>query len=342
MSLIGINGMNNYKNHGLPASPKNRVFPAIVTLNSPVQRHPAGFTLLELLICLALASVIILGLNDIITTTLATRRLVHAENDLAMQAEFAMDRIHRMIHGSRRLLIPLGENPATAWSESMRDVLAVTLDSAIDLDNDSSPDADNDGDGLIDEDLPSDNTHDGAPGIINIDDNNDGITDNSTSPVPSDDNDEDGLASEDWLDKEDNDNDGSVEEDIPADMNFDTRSGVAGIDDDNDGLTDEASAENDDEDNLDDEDWYDAVVYFLVGTTLMERLPVPWDENGDFQVTGEDYVENPLAENVTRFEVTRQDLSSGKTVLLSISLELAGDEGNSYSLTSTLRVGGRT
>jgi prepilin-type N-terminal cleavage/methylation domain-containing protein len=332
--------MNKFKNHGLLFCKKPRVFPAAVNLNSPGPGHQAGFTLLELLICLALAAVIILGLSDILTTSLATRRIVHAENDLALQAEFAMDRIHRMVHGSSLLLIPLGENPATAWSESVRDVLAVTLDPAIDLDNDSTPDADNFGDGLIDEDLPSDNTNDGAPGIINIDDNNDGVADNSAATEEDDDNDEDGLDSEDPFDGLDNDNDGSIDEDIPADMNFDTRSGVYGIDDDNDGLTDEATAENDDEDNLDDEDWFDAVVYFLDGTTLMERLPVPWDENGDFQVTGQDYVENPLAENVTRFEVSRRDLSSGKSVLVIITLELTGDEGKSYSLTATLRVGG--
>ena len=333
--------MKKHNNHSLPACKKTRVFPAAVNLNSPEPRHQAGFTLLELLICLALAAVIILGLSDILTTSLATRRIVHAENDLALQAEFAMDRIHRMVHGSSLLLIPLGENPATAWSESMRDVLAVTLDPAIDLDNDSTPDADNDGDGLIDEDLPNDNTYDEAPGIINIDDNGDGTADNSAAPSPADDNDEDGLDSEDWLDGLDNDNDGTIDEDIPADMNFDTKSGILGSDDDDDGLTDEGSAENDDEDNLDDEDWFDAVVYFLDGTTLMERLPVPWDENNDFQVTGKDYVESALLENVTRFEVSRQDLSSGKAVLVTIILELTGDEGKSYSLTVTLRVGGR-
>jgi prepilin-type N-terminal cleavage/methylation domain-containing protein len=332
--------MKKHNNHSLPACKKTRVFPAAVNLNSPEPRHQAGFTLLELLICLALAAVIILGFSDIITTSLATRQIVHAENELALQAEFAMDRIHRMVHGTSRLLIPLGENQATAWSESMRDVLAGTLDPAIDLDNDSTPDADNDGDGLIDEDLPSDNTNDGAPGIINIDDNNDGTADNSAATTPAADNDEDGLDFEDQVDTLDNDNDGTIDEDIPADMNFDTRSGVYGIDDDNDGLTDEASAENDDEDNLDDEDWFDAVVYFLVGTTLMERLPVPWDENGDFQVTGEDYVESALLENVSRFEVSRQDLSSNKAVLVTIILEVTGETGEPYTLTATLRIGG--
>lgn len=304
----------------------------------------AGFTLLELLVCLAIASVLILGLSDILTTTLATRRLVHAENDLALQAEFAMDRIHRMVHGSSRLLIPLGENQATAWSESVRDVLAVTLDPVFDLDNNSIPDADNDVDGLIDEDLPADNFNNNVSGISNIDDDGDGQVDESSIEDDDEDEDSTGNRDEDPVNGMDDDGDGTIDEDIPADMNNDTGPGIAGIDDDNDGLTDESSAEDDDEDEDSsgnkDEDWLDAVVYFLVGTTLMERLPVPWDENNDGQLTGMDYVESPLAGNVTRFEVSRQDISSGKAVLVTIILELTGDEGKTYSLTATLRIGG--
>jgi len=298
-----------------------------------------GFTLLELLICLALAAVIILGLSDILSTTMATRNTVAAENALALQAEFAMDRIHRMVHGDVKLLIPLGENGATAWSESVHNVLALSLPHFIDLNNDSIPDADNDGDGLVDEDLPGDNTNDGAPGIIAIDDNNDGTVDNSGAITPAADNDEDGQASEDYLDSRDNDNDGTIDEDFPGDMNNDNLSGKLG-DDDNDGLTDEGAPVNDDEDDLDDEDWLDPLVYYLAGTTLVERLPVPWDENGDSQVTGADYVENILAENVSRFEVTRQDFSSNRTVLVTIILELTGAGGASYSLSTMLRVGG--
>lgn len=300
----------------------------------------AGFTLLELLICLALAAVIILGLNSIIGTSLDARRIVQAENNLALQAEFALDRIHRMVHQKVRLILPMNENSATAWSESVRDVLAVTLPSNIDLDENGWPDADNDQDGLIDEDLPNDNNFDGAPGIAGIDDNGDGTADNSSAASPVFDNDEDGLFSDDFLDGMDNDNDGTVDEDMPSDMNKDGRAGISGIDDDNDGLTDEGVSVDDDEDSSNNEDWYDIIVYYLAGTTLMERLPVPWDENSDSQVDGRDYVENPLAENVTRFEVTRQEVSGGRKVLVLISLELTGAGGQSYSLATVLRLGG--
>jgi hypothetical protein len=264
---------------------------------------------------------------------------VHAENDTALQAEFAMDRMRSMVHGSRSLLLPLGENPATAWSESVRDVLAVTLPLSIDLDYDDEPDADNDGDGLLDEDLPGDKYNNGVPGIIGIDDDGDGSVDESDSVIePFNDDDESNNVSDDWIDGIDNDGDGSVDEDMHQDMNRDFEPGIAGIDDDGDGSTDEGHMSDDDEDGTNNEDWLDAVVYFLNGTTLVERLPVPWDENGDSQVTGEDYVENPLADGVTRFEVTRQYIVGSKTYLVHIILELTG--GEPYVLETTIRVGG--
>lgn len=299
-----------------------------------------GFTLLELLICLALATIIMLGLSDIISTSLATRRLVHAENDSALQAEFAMDRIRRMVRGSRRLILPMSDNPATAWNESRRDVLAITLPAIIDLDFDDTPDADNDGDGLLDEDLPGDNDNNGEAGIIGIDDDGDGSVDESDSLEPYNDNDENNLQSDDWVDGLDNDDDGSIDEDMHQDMNKDFAPGIEGIDDDNDGAKDEGHMADDDEDGTTNEDWFDPVVFYLAGTTLVERLPVPWDENGDFLVTGKDYVENPLAENVSRFEVTKTITASDAVQLITIELELTGAGAEPYTLEATIRVGG--
>jgi prepilin-type N-terminal cleavage/methylation domain-containing protein len=319
----------------LPCSRKNR---GAIPANSPIPLRPqqAGFTLLELLICLALSTVIILGLSDILATTLATRSIVRAENDTALQAEFAMDRMLRMVSTSRRLLLPLGENPATAWSESVRDVLAVTLPVTIDLDNNGIPDADNDGDGRIDEDLGDDNTNDDKSGIIGIDDNNNGAVDERGK----NDNDEDGHDNDDYIDGLDNDNDGSIDEDIDKDMNKDGKSGIKGADDDGDGSIDEESNEDDDEDGVKNEDWFDPVVYFLANGILVERLPVPWDENGADGLTGADFIENPLAENVTRFEVTWLASGSNRPVLVTILLELAGPDGEPYALTATARLGG--
>ena len=53
------------------------------------------------------------------------------------------------------------------------------------------------------------------------------------------------------------------------------------------------------------EDWYDPVVFYLNGDNLMQRTPVPWDENGSGFVTGLDFITEPIAENVTRFRVER-------------------------------------
>ena len=301
----------------------------------------AGFTLLELLICLALAAIIILGLSDILATTLASRRTVQAENNVALQAEFAMDRIRRMVRGSRRLLLPRAENPATTWSESVRDVLAVTLPAAIDLDFNGVPDADNDADGRIDEDLPGDNYNNGVPGIIFIDDDGDGSVDESDSThEPYNDNDENNNVSDDWLDNIDNDGDGAIDEDMHQDMNKDFEPGIADHDDDGDGTRDEGHLSDDDEDGVNNEDWFDAVVFFLSGTTLVERLPLPWDSNNDFQVNGNDYLESVLAENVVRFAATRSYVASSGVVLVTVELELTGDTGEPYVLETTIRVGG--
>ena len=322
--------MKNHNKHNPGSSRKIRVH---IAAASPQQ---AGFTLLELLICLALSTIIILGLSDILSTSLATRRIVHAENDSALQAEFAMDRMLRMVAGSRRLMLPLGENPATAWSESVRNVLAVTLPASIDLDNNGIADADNDADGRIDEDMWEDNTNDHLPGISGIDDDNDGTVDEGSEQ----DNDEDGTAKEDILDSIDNDGDGSIDEDFPKDMNDDGKPGIKDIDDDGDGEVDEGSNEDDDEDGVRNEDWFDPVVYFLSGTTLVERLPVPWNQRPPAGIDGLDYIESPLAENVTRFEVTRINLPSGRAGLVTIILELAGPDGEPYTLTATARLGG--
>ena len=164
--------------------------------------------------------------------------------------------VHAVSH-SPRLLLPLADNPNTNWPEHIREqtipasppigdstlataVLAVTLDPAVDLDGDGTPDADNDGDGRFDEDLPGDNSFDNAPGIFQIDDDGDGQVDVSAAVKPFEDNDEDDDHTEDPLDGLDNDGDGTIDEDIRSDMNGDGCAGACSVDDDADGLLDEA------------------------------------------------------------------------------------------------------
>ena len=150
-----------------------------------------GFTYVELMITLAIASVIVLGLSGVVSQALQSQDVVSEKNKLTREARFSMQRMLHMVSSSRRLLLPLNDNPNTNWPENIREqtvpasppvgdstaasaVLAVTLPAYVDLDNDGFADADDDRDGFIDEDLPGDNHHDFAPGIMLIDDDGDG------------------------------------------------------------------------------------------------------------------------------------------------------------------------
>jgi hypothetical protein len=123
-------------------------------------------------------------------------------------------------------------------------------------------------------------------------------------------------------------------------MNGDGAPGIAGVDDDGDGLVDDGSADDDDEDGVVDEDWLDAVVFFLQGGSLIERHPVPWDETANGFVSGRDFVTSVIAENVTRFRVERIAGTSGAPQLVSIELELTGPSGAGASLAARVRIGG--
>jgi hypothetical protein len=258
--------------------------------------------------------------------------------DTLEESRFALERMMGAVSRSGRLLVPQAENPGTGFSESIRDpgVLAVTLDPLRDLDGDGTPDADNDADGRIDEDLPADAHNDLAPGIYQIDDNNDGSVD--LGPDANDD--EAGASDEDAFDGVDNDGDGAVDEDSPADMNGDGAPGVAGFDDDGDGNTDEGSFEDDDEDGSVDEDWWDTVAFYQVGSNLVERIPVPWDEDAQGGITGRDFVERTLAADVTQFRVERIPAPNGGPPLIELLLVRTDAEGVALALGATVRVGG--
>jgi type II secretory pathway pseudopilin PulG len=300
----------------------------------------------ELLLVLAIAGLLMTAVGGFINSALRTQSAVSERNDINRQARFAMDRMLTAVRGTTRLMLPLAENPGTAWSEALRDpgVLAVTLDPTIDRDQDGFADANNDKDWFdtngnsfkdpgeterVDEDLGGDNTNDSAPGIVGIDDNGDGTADQGGQ---NNDNDEDGTLTEDPLDGVDNDGDGAVDEDIPSENNKDFAPGVAGVDDDQDGQIDETPDPNNDEDGPVADDWFDPVVYFLNGTDLVERLPNP------SPVDGRDYTESTVAENVTSFIVER--VPAARAVLVAITLELTGPSGEMVTLNAKVRVGG--
>ena len=282
-------------------------------------REESGMTLIEVILALAIGSILILGFGRVVRGALDVWYHSRARQELIYQGNFAMERITNAVTKTERLLVPLADNTGTGQDESLRDVLAVTLDPSLDRDNDGFADADNDKDGNVDEDIPPDNTNDGAPGVVDIDDDNDGITDEANSR----DNDEDGSVAEDWINSTDDDGDGSTDEDIPRR---------------NDQFDAGASTYDNDDDELESEDWLDAVVYFVTadGTALMERLP---NLN---PVNGNDYTERTIANADTIiFTVDRLAFTSGdRAVLLDITLSLDDDQGGTVNLQSKVRVGG--
>jgi len=323
-----------------------------------VRFHGKGFTYIEMMLSVTITGLIMLALMGLVNTATEAGDQVRGSNDLTRQARFALQRMVRFAGHSRRLLLPLRDNPASNWPEHIREqtvppsppigdsilataVLAVTLPAFVDLDQDGFPDADDDEDGLIDEDLPNDSHHDFSPGIVGIDDDGDGAIDEGAGWAEDD---EDGAENEDPLDGVDNDNDGSVDEDPASDNNGDGCPGACGVDDDGDGQIDEGSADDDDEDGNTFDDPYDPVVYYLSGNTLIERMPVRWDTDGisvpDGPVDGRDFEESVIADNVTRFRVERLD--GGNTVdLVDLTLELTDPaSGESISVRTRVRIGG--
>lgn len=303
------------------------------------KKSQCGVTLLEILISLAIAGLLIAAISGVIGTALNAEQSTRMQNDTLQQARFAMQRMTNAVSKTQRLLLPLGENSATAQSESVRNVLAVTLDSTLDRDKDGWADANNDKDFLdvnnngarnageperVDEDTNSDNDYSGMPGIIGIDDDGDGAVDESGGNNTNDD--EDLVINEDPMNGLDDDGDGSIDEDMGKDMNGDGIAGIVGVDDDFDGVIDNGQNDDDDEDGLINEDWIDNQVFFLNGTTLMERLPNINPANGT------NYSEYPIAENVSQFRVERITGGNGSSVLVDITLTLTPSGGDSVSL----------
>ena len=96
---------------------------------------------------------------------------------------------------------------------------------------------------------------------------------------------------------------------------------------------------DDDEDGSVDEDWLDAVVFYLQGDSLIERHPVPWDETENGFVSGRDFVETVIAEGVTRFRVERPVPTSFNDQLVDLTLELTSPTGEIVSLSARVRTG---
>ncbi len=276
----------------------------------------------------AITAMLLLAMSGLVSSASKAYALKLSRNELNQQVQFTMQRMISAARGTERLLLPLANRSDTAWNEAVRDLFAVTLDPTIDRNADGIADADNDGDGRIDEDSDNDTTNDGAPGIVGIDDNNNGTIDEFTF---WEDDDEDGLKEEDPINGIDDDQDGVVDEDPKDDMNNDSKSGIIGVDDDGDGLIDEAQRWDDDEDGFDNEDWLDPVVFRLQGTDLIERTPTPG------ATVGGQFSEHILAQNVTFFQAER--FGTPAKPLLRLTLTITDSGGESATLSTVMHVG---
>ncbi|MCP4208938.1 MAG: hypothetical protein GY767_18065, partial [Shimia sp.] len=211
---------------------------------------------------LAMTAVLLVSFSGLMGRALQSQDTVRNKNKLLREADFAMQRMIRMVGHSRLILLPMNDKSLSNWPENIREetvppsapigdstlataVLAVTLPADVDLNSDGIPDADDDGDGLIDEDLPNDIHYDFASGIALIDDNGDGSVDEFNT---HDDDETANDTNDDPIDGIDNDNDNNVDEDPASDNNGDGCPGVCGVDDDGDGQIDEGSNDDDDED----------------------------------------------------------------------------------------------
>jgi hypothetical protein len=289
-----------------------------------------GLTLIEVLGSLAIGALLLAALGGVVMQSTRTLGLVNSASQLEQDAQFAVDRIVDAVRASRRLLVPMPEVAATAYSESQRNVLALTLDPTLDRDGNGFADADNDRDGRIDEDSSEDMTNDLKSGIAGIDDDGDGGIDEDEDR----DDDEDDSNNEDNVDGLDGDGDGLVDEDVKHDISDDGKPGLKDIDDDGDAAIDEGNNEDDDEDGLKNEDWLDARVFRVTGGTLVERLP---DPNAP---TGAAFTERPLAAGVSDFRVTYvPPAAAGLPPTLQISLALAGAGGASATIDTRVRLG---
>ncbi|MCH9672343.1 MAG: prepilin-type N-terminal cleavage/methylation domain-containing protein [Gammaproteobacteria bacterium] len=295
--------------------------------------HGAGFSLVELLVAVAVTALLAASLTHILNQSLSAQNESAASNDLAREARFALERMRREGSRSERLFVPWVEHPNTGQTESVLEpgVLVVSLDPTLDRDRDGFADADNDKDSRVDEDWPRDANNDGRPGVRGINDNADGAVDFSWAG--SRDDDESGVfGDEDPVNGIDDDGDGSIDEDAPADMNADGAPGILNVDDDGDGQVDEGDSADDDEDGSVDEDWIDTVAYFLSGTNLIERFPNINPTNG------QDYSERVLTTDVSTFRVERLVRGDDAFATVSVRLDL-NRAGRSISLTTHFRVG---
>ena len=225
-----------------------------------MRMNERGFSLVELLVAIAIFGLIAAGTGGLLSATLNSHDIGNARIDLYQEGLMIMERMTGEVRRCTFLLIPNAHS-------TTRDILAIS--GAYNDDGDYYFD-----DTLfprIDEDPGFDTSGDLGVGIKNIDDDGDSVVDDGGTG----DDDEDGDSDEDPLDGLDNDSDGLVDEDLGNDTSDDSEPGIQGMDDDGDGSVDEGLDKDDDEDGSFEEDPLNPIVYtFNSGTnTLTKSVP---------------------------------------------------------------------
>ncbi len=274
-----------------------------------------GFTLVELLISVTIMSVLLVSVSRLVAACLRASELDEGTAAVYQQGSAAMEKMIAGVKSCTQLHIPNSHC-------TTRDVLAFS--GVLNEDGDCYFD-----DVLfprLDEDPPGDMSGDSAPGLALVDDDGDGLVDETGGLAWEDavrDDDEDGLYDEDPADGVDNDGDGNIDEDMPSDANGDAAPGLGHMDDDADGSTDEGgSPADDDEDGSDDEDGMNAVIfsYDSGARAIVEAFP----HDGSSGV---------LCRNVTGFSVVYNPGDAATATYITISLTLEGGSGESLTIT---------
>lgn len=224
----------------------------------------AGLTLVELLVVITIMAVIAVGLSTFLSSVLNVHSDSRRTSALQREGLMIMERLTQGLRRSTMVMIPNAHAP-------VRDLVAFS--GTFNDDGDYFF-----GDTLfprIDEDPHGDMNEDTFNGLAGIDDDGDGIADETGAGLFNLDEDEDSQADEDALDGLDNDGDGNVDEDAADDLTDDGSSGVKYMDDNGNGTVDEGHVDDDDEDGLRNDDPFNEVVYRFdaAAGTLTESIP---------------------------------------------------------------------
>jgi type II secretion system protein J len=111
----------------------------------------SGLTLLELLVAIAIFSILVGGLYQVLDHTLATYETTRNQQNLLSQARYAMERMVMFVQATDEIVRPAGSaTQELTVSERVLDTYD-NLSGAYWIDGDGILDADNDADGLVNE-----------------------------------------------------------------------------------------------------------------------------------------------------------------------------------------------